>query len=376
MMAQPDKQTVLIVDDAVIQLRALGDALKNDYIIKAVKDGYAALDIVFSDSPPDIVLLDIVMPGLDGYEVCRRLKRKERTRQIPVIFISAMDDHQDETKGFDIGAVDYIKKPFIEAVVRSRIKTHLDLKAHRDLLQQTNHRLNRAVDRVADLNRRIKDAYSELNQIFNTITDGVVVIDMDGVIIRMNQAYGRLTGIDTRTAVGRKCYTVINRKICHSPDCPLRRISAGKDLAGIEIEEIQFDGKSVPCLFTPAVFRVPGGDLSGIIECVKNVTDLKNAETERTNREKLQAALEMSGAVCHEMNQPLQAIFGYTELVLNKMPADDPLYEKIVSIESQVNRMKLLSQKLMQISRYETKSYIKGTKIIDIDKASSIKKWN
>jgi diguanylate cyclase (GGDEF)-like protein len=88
-----------------------------------------------SDEPPDLILLDIMMPEMDGYEVCRRLKADFRTKNIPVIFITAMNQEEDETKGLEIGAVDYITKPFSMAIVKARVRTHLELKRHRDMLE-------------------------------------------------------------------------------------------------------------------------------------------------------------------------------------------------------------------------------------------------
>lgn len=130
------KPIVLIVDDVPMNIKILGDALKTDYTVRFATDGAKALDIAASASPPDVILLDIIMPGMDGYEVCRALKAEKETRNIPVIFITAMTQEEDETKGLELGAVDYITKPFSIPIVKVRVKTHLELKRHRDLLEQ------------------------------------------------------------------------------------------------------------------------------------------------------------------------------------------------------------------------------------------------
>jgi C4-dicarboxylate-specific signal transduction histidine kinase len=101
-----------------------------------------------------------------------------------------------------------------------------------------------------------------------------------------------------------------------------------------------------------------------------DVTDKKRAYEERMQKEKLQGVLEMAGAVCHELNQPIQAISGYSELMLMDVPKEGPLYEKIKAINEQINKMGNITRKLMGITRYETEDYVGGTKIIDIDKAS------
>jgi putative two-component system response regulator len=105
----------------------MGDLLMDDYRVKVANSGKKALEIVQSASPPDLVLLDIMMPEMDGYEVCRILKSSEETKNIPVIFLTAKTNTIDEQKGFEIGAVDYITKPISPAIVMARVKTHLDL---------------------------------------------------------------------------------------------------------------------------------------------------------------------------------------------------------------------------------------------------------
>lgn len=134
-MDQTRRQRILIVDDASENIRILAQALKGEYKTTFATDGNQALKMAMSEEPPDLILLDIIMPQMDGYEVCTRLKHDSKTRNIPVIFITAMDQEEDETKGLEIGAVDYITKPFSMAIVKARVKTHLELKRHRDMLE-------------------------------------------------------------------------------------------------------------------------------------------------------------------------------------------------------------------------------------------------
>lgn len=130
------KQTVLIVDDQPSNIQMLANLLKADYRIKVANGGEKALMIVNGESPPDLILLDIQMPGLDGYEVCRRLKESAPTKALPVIFVTARDSVDDEEKGLLLGAVDYISRPFHPAIVRARVNAHMNLKRKTDLLEQ------------------------------------------------------------------------------------------------------------------------------------------------------------------------------------------------------------------------------------------------
>ncbi|NUP99940.1 MAG: response regulator [Armatimonadetes bacterium] len=126
-MEQVAKQTVLIVDDVADNLTVLGEVLIDEYRVRVANSGRKALEIARSEAPPDLILLDIMMPDMDGYEVCRQLKMDDRTRRIPVIFVTALDEEEDESRGLLLGAVDYLTKPISAPIVRARAATHLRL---------------------------------------------------------------------------------------------------------------------------------------------------------------------------------------------------------------------------------------------------------
>ncbi|MBT7162488.1 MAG: response regulator, partial [Victivallales bacterium] len=115
---------------------AISGILKGDYRVKAARDGLKALEIARSDRPPDLILLDVMMPGLDGYQVCQKLKGNNQTRDIPVIFLTAKSMAEDETRGFEIGATDYITKPFNPEIVLARVRTHLELVSQRRQIER------------------------------------------------------------------------------------------------------------------------------------------------------------------------------------------------------------------------------------------------
>jgi phosphoserine phosphatase RsbU/P len=134
------KPKVLIVDDTPENIQVLMETLKDQYTIVAAINGEKALKMAMAEPSPDLILLDIMMPGMDGYEVCRRLKADEQVQHIPIIFVTAKTEVEDETLGFELGAVDYITKPFSIPVVKARVKAHLELKILRDLeaIQRAN----------------------------------------------------------------------------------------------------------------------------------------------------------------------------------------------------------------------------------------------
>ena len=142
-----ERQTLLIVDDTPDNIALLSGLLKNRYRIKVATEGERALRIAALDPPPDLILLDIMMPGMDGYEVCERLKANSHTADIPVIFLTAKVQVEDEEKGLKLGAVDYITKPISPPIVLARVETHLMLKNARQFLQDRNAYLEEEVQR-------------------------------------------------------------------------------------------------------------------------------------------------------------------------------------------------------------------------------------
>ncbi|OOZ36551.1 HD-GYP domain-containing protein [Solemya velesiana gill symbiont] len=136
MSTKADKQTVLVVDDTPENIDVLSGVLRAEYKVKAALNGERALKIANGDTKPDMILLDIMMPGIDGYEVCRQLKANPATAKIPIIFITAKSQEEDEQKGLELGAVDYITKPISPPIVLTRVHTQLALYDQSRLLEQ------------------------------------------------------------------------------------------------------------------------------------------------------------------------------------------------------------------------------------------------
>lgn len=128
-----EKKTLLIVDDAPDNITLLKSILEEDYNIKAAINGLTALKILKNQAPPDLILLDVVMPEMDGYEVCEQIKADEKISEIPIIFVTGNTSVEEVTKGFEVGGVDYVTKPYNPKELQARIKTHLELK---DTLQR------------------------------------------------------------------------------------------------------------------------------------------------------------------------------------------------------------------------------------------------
>jgi putative two-component system response regulator len=144
-----EKQRILIVDDTSANIKILNDLLKDEYSISFARSGEGALKAAYSKKRPDMILLDIMMPEMDGYEVCSRLKADDDTKNIPVLFITAKEDVEDQIKGLGLGAVDYITKPIEPSLVVSRVQNHMSLYLYREHLEEL----------VAERTKQLRNGY-------------------------------------------------------------------------------------------------------------------------------------------------------------------------------------------------------------------------
>lgn len=189
MPASPEKQTVLIVDDTPANLDLLVEILREDYRTKVAISGERALELVSSGAPPDLILLDIMMPGLNGYEVCQRLKAGPATRNIPVIFVTAMGEVEDETRGLELGGVDYVTKPISPPIVKARVKTHLAVSGQARELERMIATLEAQARELAEFNRTLEQRVAQgvsqverLSQLKRFFSPSVVELMLSGTV--------------------------------------------------------------------------------------------------------------------------------------------------------------------------------------------------
>jgi len=204
-----ESQLILIVDDISKNLQVLGSVLKNEgHRVAFAKSGKQTLKYIESNIP-DLILLDIMMPEMDGYEVCKIIKQDPRTMNIPIIFITALDDTENEYHGFELGAVDYITKPFHPKIVKARVNNHLRMKRRADLLENLA-----SIDGLTEISNRRK-----FDEVFeeewkrakrNSEYLSIVMMDID-YFKQFNDHYGHAEGDECLRKVARSLITSIQR---------------------------------------------------------------------------------------------------------------------------------------------------------------------
>ncbi len=264
-------QSILIVDDSGFHCKYLLDILKGQYDVRIVNNGRDAIATACSDFPPDLILLDVIMPEIDGYEVCIRLKEIDMTKEIPIIFITGKMDEADEIYGFELGAVDYISKPFNPIIVKARVNTHMKLKLYRDYLESMSY-----IDGLTQIpNRRKFNEYYDFMwsmSLRERQVLSIIMIDIDYFKL-FNDRYGHQIGDDCLVKVAQQLAITISRKtdfvgryggeefVCILPNTPIENayMIAEKMRTGIMELEIPHENSKVMNIVTISL---------GIASCV------------------------------------------------------------------------------------------------------------
>ncbi len=356
------KGDIFIVDDELENIQTISSLLKrHGYDVRAAREGWTALSIL-NATPADLILLDIVMPGMNGYEVCAELKQRVRTRNIPVIFISALDDVSDKNKAFKAGGVDYIVKPFQEEEVLMRLHTHLSLSALRKNLQQrVEARTYELMAANAELREEIavrRQAENRLRRFsvaIESAAEDIIITDRDGVIEYVNPAFEQITGYTAEEAAGKTpgilksgrhdaafynamWQTLLNRKTWKG-----RLVNRKKD--GTLFEQ---DANISPILDA-------AGEISGFVSVKRDVTEQEMLKKQLIQAQKMEAIGTLSGGIAHDFNNILGGIIGYMELAIEEAAELPQKRGKLVRYLERTleagNRAIHLVKRILQFSR-------------------------
>lgn len=212
----------------------------------------------------------------------------------------------------------------------------------------------------------LRESEERLKTILDTVQAGIVVVDpLRQIIVGINSAASRMLEISRRDILGTRCYDYMWCSTTRG-HCPV--VESDEDLGTTESVLTTVKGKKIPVIKSVAHVTLEGRD--HLVESFLDITSHKRAEKERMERQKLEGVLEMAGAICHELNQPMQALFGYCSFLSRGIPEGSGMHKYVEKIEKQVDRVGEITRKLMGITRYETKDYAEGGRIIDIDKAA------
>lgn len=271
---------ILIVDDDLSSLRLLAEILtERGYVVHPTSCGEMALRFVES-TLPDLILLDIKMPGLNGFEVCRRLKADERTLAIPVIFITGLGDLADKMKGFQAGGVDYLTKPLQLEEVLVRVQTHLTLHALRNELSRQNSQLQQE---ISDRRRAVEAVRQQLNfqqTMMDTIPSPIFYKDRQGRYLGCNAAFESYIGHPRADVIGRTVYDIAPKELAdlyHETDQALFQAP------GVQRYEAQVryaDGSFHEVFFTKGTFTDLEGNVAGLVGVMLDITERKRVEQE------------------------------------------------------------------------------------------------
>jgi PAS domain S-box-containing protein len=356
------KGVILAVDDTPASLKLLTDLLKNEgYEVHSAINGDLALRFAMS-SPPDLVLLDIRMAGMDGFEVCRRLKAQDHTRGIPVIFVSAMSATDEKVQGFELGAVDFVTKPYQRDELLARVRTHLELTSLRHHLEEV----------VEERTQELKESEEKFRSITVAANDAIIMMNSEGNVVFWNAAAEAMFGYLVSEAEGKNLHTLIvpprfyeaYRKGFEQFKSTGTGAVIGKKL---ELAAMRKDGTEYPIEVSMAAVKLH--DKWNVIGILRDITERKRAEEElrkyrenledivleRTN--KLEAAnkeLEsFSYSVSHDLRAPLRAIDGFSRILLGDYAdkLDDEGKRLLNVVRDNAGRMGQLIDDLLRFSR-------------------------
>lgn len=361
-MTETGNEQILLVDDNPINLQILYKTLQGcGYRLLIAKDGETALEIV-QRAKPSLVLLDVMMPGLDGFEVCRRIKASPDTASAAVIFLSALGDSQAKVRGFAVGGVDYIAKPFQSDEVVARVRTHVKI-----------HRLER------ELARRNTELEAENQQILNAIEEGIIGLDQDGRVTYLNSAASRITGWSAADIIGElfESMALIQSAGGNDERWLLGRAPLLQRRLHNEMEVVRRrDGSLLPVSLT-----LSPRESGGAVLVIRDVSDWmaheealrvarEEVESQRQNMahmERLSSSGEMAAGIAHELNQPLTAVVNYAQVGKRLLERDEIDRAKLLELLDKMNTQAVRASEVIKRLR----SYIRkpdiGRTVIDLN---------
>ncbi|MEN9306951.1 MAG: hypothetical protein RL173_883 [Fibrobacterota bacterium] len=338
---------VLLVDDTPANLQVLSELLESaGFEIQIAASGADALRCLSMAPAPDLVLMDVMMPEMDGFETCRRMKQHHALRDIPVIFISASESVENRVAGFAVGGVDYISKPFHADEVVARVGTHCRLTRIEALTREIMER------QAAEANLRAEE--EKYRAILKTALDGFLLIDMDGQILESNDAYCIMSGYSIEEL---KTLGLFGLEATYNREQILDSFLTVKSIgyARFTTTHRRKDGTTFS-VEVSVKFRSP--DNGQLVAFLRDLTQIKEEqERQRTLEEKLsrhqrmEAIGRLAGGIAHDFNNMLGVIIGNVELAVFDLPTAHPVQASLSEVLKAARRSTNLTQQLLTFAR-------------------------
>jgi PAS domain S-box-containing protein len=336
-----------------------------DYTILVSEDGESAVARA-EYAQPDLILLDIMMPGIDGYETCRRLKSQEGTKDIPVIFMTALAETGHKVRGLEVGAVDYITKPFQREELLARIAVHLHIRELTKKLQEANDSLEtRVEERTAELAQAISDLHDEIIErkraeeervrlatAIEQAAEAVFMSDAKWLITYVNPAFERMTGYTRDEITGQ--HVRILKSGTHEPEFYYNireALSRDNGWSG-RITTRRKDDSFYESETTVSAVLDSKGNIVNYVSILRDVTHELKLERELRQSQKMEAIGTLAGGIAHDFNNILTAIIGYSEIALQKLGGDNPAAGDIQRALNAGLRAKELVKQILTFSRH------------------------
>lgn len=296
------RNNILVVDDTPASLKLLSDLLKAEgYEVRSAISGELAIASAI-DNPPDLMLLDILMPDMGGFEVCRRLKANAATRQVPIIFVSALSETDEKVQGFALGAVDFVAKPYQRDELLARVRTHLEIVSLRnhleELVEERNSELRQSQKRLQTSLRESMLANAHLRTLVQTIPDLVWLKDPNGVYLACNRQFERFLGIPEAEIIGKTDYDFAPKEAADSFRAnDIKALSANTPCANEEVLQFAENGYRgvFETLKTPMFDQ--DGTLIGVLGIARDISEHKLAEAKIQRHVQLYAALSQGNKI-------------------------------------------------------------------------------
>jgi PAS domain S-box-containing protein len=373
---------VLVVDDNPENVHILVNNLQSQYEVICTTSGKEALEIAFSDDRPDIILLDIMMPDMDGFEVCSRLKANAETWSIPVIFITALGQEVDETRGLNLGAVDFITKPFSIPVAKARIEAHLRLKEemdHRITLASKLEALNKNLEvRIQKKEAALEQAHEDLKTseskyrgIYENAIEGIFQATPEGRFLDASPSLARNLGYESSRELVSTVTDIAHQLYFRPQDRGglMHALEQKGKILGFETQFKKKNGEVIWVSISANAVHDENGELIYFQGFTIDITERKRAEEEirKLNLELEQRVIERTAqleaankdleafaySVSHDLRAPLRHIDGFLELFQKRMATalDEQSRHYMGTISESAKRMGALIDDLLSFSR-------------------------